>query len=201
MGSNTSAPIVNNDQVNTFNKPYTDMSLNEKLKHHTENVKKLVKDTVNDPVGTVGRVAKTTTDAASKGVSYLGKAAITVTNTANVANTAVDNIRSIGQNAVKAIKNTGNTLTESYNNIKKTTPGISAAGEKKFGGVLETLIYGEENNSPKFYKPNNTKTILVVILFLLLIIVLIVMYYYSTSQIESFSIKKLFSRRNTLFHK
>lgn len=193
MGSNTSAPVVNNEQ-GTLTKPYEDMSLKEKIIHHTKNA-------INDPVGTAKKVA----DGATKGVSYIGKATMAATNTANAANAAVNNLRSVGKNTVEAINATHRTLKKSLtdvkNNIKGTTSGIPGAGEKKIGGVLETLIYGEENNSPQFYKPNNAKTILVVILFLLLIIVLIVMYYYSTGQIESFSITNLFSRRKNLYRK
>jgi len=118
----------------------------------------------------------------------VGKFATNVTKTAS--ETAKNSIQKIGNNAVNAASQFHKQVTKPMlDTLNPLKPTIGAG--KITGGVLETLIYGEENNSPQFYKPNNTKTILVVILFLLLTIILIVMYYYSTCKNEPFSVKNL----------
>lgn len=182
-------------------------TLNEGVQHATNAVQKVGNvamqvQAVNDAAtGIHKNVVKPATDA----VKSVGHIAIGVHNTTTkpITDKLAEHVTNFHNAvtkpamdaAISGIQNVGKVATNSLN--VKTT----GKGEEKVGGVFETLVYGEENNSPQFYKPNNTKTILVVILFLLLIIILIVIYYYSSGKIESFSFKRLFSNKRNVYRR
>jgi uncharacterized protein YwbE len=164
------------------------------VKNNVQNVGKITTGIVNNVSNNVSNNTGIK-PGINKGVNTIkyhlqnvGKFATNATKAAS--ETAKNSIQKIGNNAVNTASQFHKQVTKPMlDTLNPLKPTIGAG--KITGGVLETLIYGEENNSPQFYKPNNTKTILVVILFLLLTIILIVMYYYSTCKNEPFSVKNL----------
>ena len=70
------------------------------------------------------------------------------------------------------IKETTDNVTSIHNTIRDILPN-----EKKGSGLLDLMLYGENDETAHFYKPDNKRMLLIIILSLLIVIVLILIYY------------------------
>lgn len=152
---------------------------------HTKNAAVKVVKVVGAIPGAINKAAEKSQEAADATQRVATNVKTTIEQTKQATNNLTNVAKDTFDTAAAAGKSIAATATEAG---KK----ITSRGEAK-GGNLSGLIYGQENNSPSFYRPDNKRTILIVILLLLLVLVIIIMYYaYCCGVPESFKFKKLF---------
>ena len=93
----------------------------------------------------------------------------------------IDNINAKTEQANKTLININNTLDNTNTTLANAKDTVNMAKGikdiKKGSGLLDLMLYGENDETAHFYKPDNKRLLLIVILSLLIVIVLILIYY------------------------
>jgi hypothetical protein len=82
--------------------------------------------------------------------------------------TTIDNANT----TIKTAKQTVNSM-----NLKTDQANKKLEEQKTGSGLLDLMLYGENDETAHFYKPDNKRLLLIIILSLLIVIVLILIYY------------------------
>ena len=85
----------------------------------------------------------------------------------------IDNINAKTEQANKTLVNVNNAL----DNAKSTINTAKGINRTIGGSLLDLMLYGENDETAHFYKPDNKRLLLIIILSLLIVIVLILIYY------------------------
>jgi hypothetical protein len=86
----------------------------------------------------------------------------------------IDKINAKTKKANETLVNADTTIKTA----KKTVNSMNLKTEEITGsGLLDLMLYGENDETAHFYKPDNKRLLLIIILSLLIVIVLILIYY------------------------